>query len=309
MSKSKKKLGALGPQPHWLRMSQLQRERTKQYIKEGLQGYTRPDGVKIPSARDLFRHMNASDGFDLRHIERWSAQKLASARQRVQAINTLTSRPFDVLHPRTHKQIKSAKTYTGQDMPQQKGFVVQVQNMKMDTATFRQNKVVVEREFKNGSKQVEQRFLFRDYNNGKQPITFPGMRRSTERMMKEMPEKYRGSKVYYTLITAQYGPIGRSIFKERLLEELSNYHSQYGNSSMHRHFAEQVIGYQMVGTYAQAAKYQIEREHLPAHRKKMKKLRFAKPLRCQHVDKKTHKQCVLPIRHKSHHRYAVRKKK
>ena len=307
MAKRKKKLGALGPQPHWLRMSVAQRERTKQYIKEGLQGYLRPDGVKIPGARNLFTGMDASNGYDLRHIERWSAQKLSSARQRVQAINTLTSRPFAVLIPRSKKQTHAAKNYTGQNIPKQKEFIVQVQSSKRDKATFRNNQVVVEREFKSGAKQVEQRFLFRDHNNGKQPITFPGMRRATERMMKEMPERYRGAKVYYTLITAQYGPIGRSIFKERLLEELSNYHSQYGNSAMHRHFAEQVIGYQMVGTYAQAAKYQIEREHLPAHRKKMKKLRFAKPLRCQHVNQKTHRQCVLPIRHTGHHRYTARK--
>ena len=78
-----KKLGSLGPQPHWLRMSVDQRQKTKNYIKNGLLGWVRDDGVKIPGARRIYEGLEAEKGFDLRHIERWSAQRLSIARNRI----------------------------------------------------------------------------------------------------------------------------------------------------------------------------------------------------------------------------------
>src|ERR1700677_5215766 len=114
MAKKKKpKIGAMGPQPHWLQMSIAEREKTKRYIKEGLAGYVRSDGISIPAARRIYSGLNAADGYDLRHVERWSAAKLDHARKRIQALNTLTSRPFSVIIPRNQAQRKAAQSYTG----------------------------------------------------------------------------------------------------------------------------------------------------------------------------------------------------
>ncbi len=125
MAKKKKPaIGSLGPQPHWLRMSIADRQKTKNYIKNGLLGWTR-DGVKIPAARKIYSGLSAEHGYDLRHIERWSAAKLSTARNRIQSLNTLTSRPFAVLIPRSKKQRIAAQKFTGQTFPYQKEMIVQ----------------------------------------------------------------------------------------------------------------------------------------------------------------------------------------
>jgi hypothetical protein len=307
MAKKKKpkvKLGALGPQPHWLRMSIEQRERTRNYIKNGLLGWER-DGVKIPSARRIYRDLKPSDGFNLQHIERWSAAKLARARERIQSLNTLTSRPFTVLIPRSKKQRVAAQKFTGQDLPSQKEMIVQVQDAKHDKAVFRDGQVAVERTMPKGSKVIKQRYLFRDYVAANEvPVSFLEMRNVTKQMLPDMPEKYYGRDVYYTLITVQYGPIGESFLHEDILQGLGEYHLRYGTGDQHKQFAEQIIGFQMVGTFVSAAAYQVERDRNKALRKARKKLIFSRAVgdsRCPHVSKG--KRCMLTRGHAGKHKY------
>jgi hypothetical protein len=279
MAKKKKpKLGALGPQPYWLKMSVAERARTKQYIKEGLHGYTTAAGVDIPGARRIYRGLDAANGYDLRHIERWPAAKLKVARERIQALNTLTGRPFAIVTPRTRKQRKAAQKYTGQNLPYQKKMIVAVQDPKLDKIVFRKNQVTVERTHKHGSKSIRQRYLFSDYEDV-EPQSFLEMVRITKMMLPDMPDKYYGRDVYYTILTRQYGPIGESFLKKRLIEQLYYYHETYGSAKGHTEFAEHVIGFQMVGTYTSAAAYQNLRDAARAERKRLKKLRFSKRAR------------------------------
>jgi hypothetical protein len=271
------KKGSLGPQPYWLQMSVAERARTKQYIKESLQGYRRADGIDVPGLRKIYSGFTADNGFDLRHIERWPSSKMKSARKYIAQLNTLTGRSFQVLTPRTAKQKKAAKIFTGQDLQRQKKMIVAVQDAKHDTPKFKNNQVVIERKFPSGTKQIEQRYLFRDYNNGIQPITFIEMRRVTKTMLPDMPERYRGGWVYYTLLTVQYGSIGQSVPKKNIMDLLAEYHARYEKATQHQGFAETVIGYNMVGSDGQAMKYQIEREHQIRKRKQLKRLRFSRP--------------------------------
>jgi hypothetical protein len=296
MAKKKKKLGSSGPQPHWLRMSIAERAKTKAYIKAGLQGYERVDGVIIPGARKIYRGLSASDGYRLDHIERWPASKLKTARERIQALNTLTSRPFAVVVPRTPKQRKAAQKYTGQDLPYQKEMIVTVQDPKLDKIVFRNNQVAVERTLKGGSKTIKQRYLFADYLEPDEevggeeesdeetgeiydvPMTFLDMVKIAKRMLPDMPAKYYGRDVYYTILTTQYGPIGESFLHKRIIEKLFEYHNTYGTSKGHTAFAEAVIGFQMVGTYVSAVAYENLRNQAKANRKRLKKLSFSKAM-------------------------------
>jgi len=302
-------------------MSVSQRERTKQYIKEGLRGYERTDGISIPGARRIYRGFDASYGYDLRHIERWPAARLKAAREHIQSINTLTGRPFAVIVPRSKKQRIAAQKYSGQDLPRQKEMIVAVQDPKIDKIVFRNNKVAVERTMRTGSKAIQQRYLFEDYlvpgeaarllkeelqnELGKDlpddrleeieeelsdleeaidseptldmPVTFMQMREVTKRMLKDMPKKQYGRDVYYTILTTQYGPVGESILHEDVLSHLAYYHSTYGMDKQHVRFAEQVIGFQMVGTFVSATAYERERQRNKEKRKRLNKLRFSKP--------------------------------
>lgn len=278
MVTKKKKLGALGPAAHWLDLSPSERAKTKEYIKDAFKGYERTDGTIVPSVRRIYKGLSPAEGYDLRHIERWSAARLATARNRIQSLNTLTSRPFAVIIPHSAKQRKQAQSFTGQNLPYQKEFIVQVQDTKTDKVKFKKGKVTVEREFKGGEvKQVKQRYLFKDYlKSGERiPITFAQMRKITERMLPAMPKKYYGRDVYYTLTTAQYGPIGNPTLHERVLENLAGYHERYDNNAMHQQFAEQVIGYTMIGTGVQADTYMIQSDY---RKRVRRKLRFTKKI-------------------------------
>jgi hypothetical protein len=285
VAKKKKVLGAQGPQPHWLRMSVSERAKTKQYIKEGLQGYERTDGITIPGARRIYEGLHANSGFDLRHIERWSAAKLKTAKNRIQSLNTLTSRPFDVIIPRTTKQKREAQKFTGQNLPYQKEFIAPIQIQGRDKAVFRGGKIGIERKFPSGSKTIKQKFLFEDYLDLddmpilKEATTFREMKEITERMMRDMPKNVYGQPAFYTLLTRQYGPIGNSAVHGKIPSLLATYFNRYDPGGTqyqgHEQFVEQVIGFQMVGNRVQLSAYETERERLRVMRKKRNKLRFS----------------------------------
>ncbi len=281
-SKYAVKVGALGPASYWLDLSELQRVKTRQYIKEGLQGYVRTDGINVPGARRIYKGLEASSGYDLRHIERWSLARLRHATVRIQALNTLTGRPFAILIPRTKKQRLAAQKFTGQNLPYQKEMIVPVQFTNRDVAIFRDNKVAIERKFPGGSKTLKQRFLFADYLQAGEsaPVTFRGMVDITNRMMPYMPAKVYGQPAFYVLLTVQYGPIGNSAEYGGIPDLLFRYFSHYDPGMNqypgHETFAEHVIGFQMVGTFAQMSAYEIQRDRLKTDRKKRNKLRFSK---------------------------------
>jgi len=333
MAKKKKtKLGALGPAPHWLDMSLAERAKTKIYIKEGLQGYERDDGTKIPSARRIYSGLKASDGFDLRHVERWSAAKLRTARNRIQSLNTLTSRPFAVIIPRTKKQKREAQNFTGQNLKHQKGFIVHVQIQNRDKAVFRDGKVGIERKFPSGSKTIRQQYLFKDYLRpdeslraqlkGKKnykddildsPTTFREMKEVTKRMLLHMPKNLYGQPAYYTILNIKYGPIGRTVTHGKVQELLIEYFNRYDPGGLqheggaaHEGFAESIIGFQMIGNKVQKDQFQREVERLRQMRKQRKRLRFSlkkKPTMCLYINKKTGRRCERKIGHKGKHRF------
>lgn len=285
MAKKKKskstKIGALGPTSYWLDLSLSRRAELKDYINGAFKGHTRPDGVSVPSVRRIYTGLNAKDGYDLRHIERWSKSRIDNARKYIQSLNTLTSRPFDVLIPRSKKQRKVAQLFTGQSLKKQKSFIVQIQIQNRDKAVFRNGKVAIERKFPSGSKQIEQRFLFVDYAKNideKEPSTFRQMKGITKRMLKDMPKNVYGQPAHYTLLSRQYGPIGSSATHGRVMELLANYFNNYDPGGIlyegHKDFAEQVIGWQMIGTFAQLSQYEKEQRIRFEERKRSKKLVF-----------------------------------
>lgn len=306
MAKKKKpKVGALGPQPYWLRMSLTERERTKQYIKESFNGYVRADGVAVPSLRRVYSGFDATHGYDLRHIERWPAAKLKSARNRIESLNTFTGRPFAVVTPHTKGQRRAVQNFTGQTLASQKAFIVPVQDPKRDEIHFKKGKIAVERKFPGGTKTLKQRFLFVDYMR-EQPQTFRQMRAVTKQMMKDMPKNVYGQPAFYTMLTRQYGPIGNSSSHARIPDLLEMYFNKYdkggGFYKGHEAFAEQVIGYQMIGTKAQYTAFELETNRLRELRKQRRKLRFYKPLRCNVMNKKD-KRCKRVARHPGKHKF------
>jgi hypothetical protein len=313
-------------------MSVGERAKTKEYIKAGLQGYERSDGVEIPGARRLYEGLSAADGFDLRHIERWTAAKLKSARHRIQSLNTLTSRPFAIIIPRTKKQRKAAQKFTGQNILHQKEFIAQIQIQGRDKAVFRQGKVGIERVFPSGAKTIKQRYLFSDYLRPDEtirddlseeeaeeygddvldaPSTFREMREVTQRMLLDMPKNVYGQPAYYALITPQYGAFGRSATHGKVMDLIVEYMTRYdpGGTVVHgRHadFAEHIIGFQMIGTKTQMNELAQERIRLKAMRKERNKLRFSvkrKPTMCPQISSKTSRRCERKIGHRGKHRY------
>ena len=91
----------------------------------------------------------------------------------------------------------------------------------------------------------------------------------------DVPARKTNGKIYYTLIAVQYGPIGESVMHEDVLRLLSQYYTRYEkDTDQHLDFAQQIIGFQMVGTYASAAQYQVARDAMGRQRRQMKKLRF-----------------------------------
>jgi hypothetical protein len=210
-----------------------------------------------------------------------------------------------VVIPRSQKQKREAQKATGQNRKDQKEFIAHVQKQGLDRATFRGGKVAIERKLPQGSKVVSQTFLWRDYTRDI-PYTFREMKEVTELMLDDMPAKVYGRDAFYTLLSQQYGPIGQQATKGKVLQLLSEYHGRYDPGSAghrgHEKFAEQLIGFQMMGTFAQVSQYEIEQRKRREAAKQRSKLRFSKTPRCPARNTKG-QQCTRVIRHKGVHHF------
>ncbi len=276
MAKRKTKIGALGPTPAWLKLSVPVRARVKTDIKLGLR-----------LARKLYKGLTPDEGFDLRHVERWSAAKLKKARERIAQARTLTSRPYQLKTPTTRAQRKKLQTFTGQDLPYQTRFVVHVQDTKLDKVRIQRGQVTIVREYPSGAKGYQRVYRFRDYNNNQQPATFNGMKRITRKMLADMPATIRKKPVYYILQTVPHGNIGSAVTKSRVMDLLERYHNQYDADKRHTGFAEVVIGFYMTGSDAQTTREEKQRAQYRRFYAKNKKLVFTKPMKAtKHASKK-----------------------
>lgn len=266
------KIGAKGPTPAWLRLSIAQREKLKADIKLGFQGEER-NGIKIPGVRRVFTGYAADEGFDLRHIERWSAAKLSRARHDIAVIRTLSSRSFDVKTPVTRKQRKRLQTYTGQNRKTQKAYIVHVsENQKIRFIKGQLTEVKVHAGKKERS--FRRLYLFEDYSDFK-PTTFEEMADVTMRMLPDMPDKIKGRGVFYALNSISLGAIGNYVRKSRILDLLAEFHQRYDNSNMHKGFGEAINGFVMSGTEVQIKKQEAQKRQYKSFYDPTKKLKFS----------------------------------
>lgn len=271
--KRKPKLGAKGPTPAWLRLSVAQRAALKEDIKRGFQGEER-NGIKIPSARRIFEGYQSKDGYDLRHIERWTPAQLRRVRHDLAAIRTLASRSFDVKTPSTKSQRKRLVSYTGQNRKRIRSFIVHVpqgQRILFVKGQLTEVKAHAGRK----ERSFRRLYLFEDYSDGFKPSTFAEMADITMRMLPDMPDKIKGRAVFYALNSISLGAIGNYVRKSRVLDLLSEFHTRYDNSNQHKGFGEAINGFVMSGTEVQIKKREAEKRKYKSFYDPTKKLKFS----------------------------------
>lgn len=297
MAKRKKKLGALGPTSAWLRVPVGERAKLKVDII---------DGVK--KSRRLFKGLTAADGFDLRHPERWSTQKLNKARTLNAITRTLENKPFVLKTPTTKKQRRSLQNMTGLTRKDQKSYPI-FDVAPKEKIRFQDGAVIRVHEFEDKKKIVRRNFLFVDYleEDEEPPATFKEMRELTQRMLPDMPGSMGGQPVSYGLYTAPHGVLGQLGSKSRLLSLLDQFFVQYDapdKEPQHKGFAQAVIGWYMTGTNIQGKRLKKEREKYSKFwtNKELKFQATKQDKRCR-VKNKQWERCLLKANHSGRHQF------
>lgn len=194
-------------------------------------------------ARKYLTGFDASDGYDLRHPERWPAKRVETLKRYGGYINELTGQKhIRVRAPKSKAKRAALESFTGQRLRGSKQFrAFAIADQHADKALVRiteNNQVEIEHTFK-GVRSVERIFLFDDY--GYDPGEFSSIddvKRATRLMLKRrvdgaplMPD---GN---YQFFTEKHGPIWEAIPRDSILLNLTAWGNTYG----HVRGAESVI--------------------------------------------------------------------
>jgi hypothetical protein len=262
--------------------------------------------------RDYFTGFDASDGYDMRHIESLSAARARSIRNYAAYLHNLQAAPYIKVSPKSSAMRRALQDRTGQNLPRQKRYVYHTDKPGTTRVAYKAGELRETQRLPSGVELIQKYYFFRDYNGGRQPKTFRAMVTITrDRMMKKMPN------VYYTFWTDLHGSIGAPFPKSSLLRELERYEAQYGT---HKGFAEGLLGFVFQGTQDQADSEYIRRLNRRTARERQKsqeskirqqRLRFLASARAQKVRRcdviGRGGRCHLRLGHKGPHRFGKKR--
>lgn len=254
-----------GPAAWFLDLTPDQRREQLAYLK-----------LTTKQLRKTFTGFDSEKGYDLRHPERWPAQRRAQVQAYGAYLHQLTSgdRPYLIVPARSKGQKRALQRRTGQGLRRQKAFILHTEAPSNTRVIFKRDRktrrVEIEvRRAVRGGEIVVRDFLFRELV-GYQPFTFEEMQDALDEMLAlehsdgalvmppEFPED-SGNEAYYSMLSELHGPISAPIPYSMLRAHLVQWQEEYGNT-LHEGFAETLIGYRLQGTEGMADAEYNERD-------------------------------------------------
>lgn len=199
------------------------RKQVLRYLREAIRGVPRgegPGGVRLPGLRDIYQGFSREDGYDLRHIQRWSLARVQRVQELAKELNHLTSVPFRVMTPRTRQQKQTLRSFTRQFEPTQRRYIVHVETRNYAVRFARRGKQLeIFRPERFGGYGRMRFWMFADYL-GYQAETQDEFIEATTRMLPDMPDWG------FFSLWGTYGVMGTPQPKKSLLAVLAQYFSE-----------------------------------------------------------------------------------
>lgn len=210
----------------------------------------------------MFRGFTAAEGYDLRHIERWTQAQHDRVQSEIKELRQLLSSPYRLVTPRDRGQRSTLKNFTLQVDPRQKRFVVHVQSPQQRVSVRRQRGhkhpgITIESAQRFGGFGQMQFWFFNDYNEGYSPETREEFIEATRAMLPDMPDWG-----YFALWSRTNGVITIPQPKNSLLRVISRFFDEgesFGGDKIE--VATDILqGWVLQGNEADAEKVYIARQ-------------------------------------------------
>lgn len=205
----------------------------------------------VKDLRRFFTGFDAKDGYNLSNIHTWPRSRADAVERYGGYLHKLQSTPYVVADPKRYrKKAKQAlfrkvlRRRTQQGLPRQKKYLYHVEQTARPTEVrlSRTGQLEVREPFKD-TYFLRQEWYFRDYLNGRQPVTFNDIIKATTRMLEDLPDRW------FTIFDTSYGPIDVPVQKQFLLATLRRYWEEYGT---HDGFASALLGVMFLGSREEA---------------------------------------------------------
>lgn len=213
----------------------------------------------VKDLRKFFAGFDARDGYDLRHPERLSAQRVKAITQYGGHLHSMMATPHvRVSKPRSKKKQAALESFTGQrysGTKKPRAYVISVDNeaAQLDTkvSVTKSGQVRIERQV-GKAHLVDQYYLFAD--NGFPPSSFRSfddvLKASRHLVKKVLPPGF------YTLWSAKHGSIWIPMDRDDILRNLNK---NTGESNEREGFPNDLLGFKFQGDESTAETEYIER--------------------------------------------------
>lgn len=228
----------------------------------------------VRDLRKFFTGFDARDGYDLRHPERLSAQRVKAITQYGGHLHSMTATPHvRVAKPRSKKKQAALESFTGQrysGMKKSRAYVVPVDNeaaqLNTKVSVTDAGQVRVERHV-GKAHLIDEFYLFSDYGfDSAEFISLDDVIKASRYMVKKVLPS--GT---YVLWSKVHGAIWLPLDRDEILLNLNGLVNKYLKANEHHAgFANTLLGWKYQGDYSTAEVTYTEREQRrrAAHRRK-----------------------------------------
>lgn len=234
----------------------------------------------VQALREVFTGFDATDGYDVRHPESWSAARVKRVQRYGIRLRALKASPHIIVRPRSEAQRIALLRHVAQPWPNMKAFVVHTPHPKGTSVRYvleparllpfhatkpAQLRVQLVRPI-HGGRQYTRDFLFREILGYQPGLSGPGGRfrrgrnpwddmvYATRMLLPYLPDTAMSARTrlpeeaWYTLISMPHDSIGGAIRKSELVNTLLQDYAHYSES-----FAGLILGFRYQGSRWKAA--------------------------------------------------------
>lgn len=205
--------------------------------------------------RRFFRGFDSDKGYALNDIRRWNLKQVRQVEKYGEYLHHLKSQPHVRAVPRTKKQRIGLQTFTGQNEPSQRAYVVHKTHPEEQVLIDEQGMVTVERKVSDKVGWIRSEFYYFRTLLGYQPEDWDEVYAATERMLSLMPDGE------YFIYSSLHGEIDVPHPKRSLLRVIARYMQEYAQ----RNFGMTIIGFRRI---ADQINSDVEYERIYTRRQK-----------------------------------------
>jgi len=186
--------------------------------------------------REFFNGFAAERGYRLTDIRSWPLHQVRQVEKYGEYLHHLKSQPHESVRARSQKQRVSLQTFTGQNLPRQKKYVVHKSHPDEMVQMSPTGQIIITRELPEGKGVLYSEYYYFQSLLGYQPQDWDELYSATADMLPFMPEGE------YFIVSSLHGEIDVPHQKRSLLRVILRYMQEYEK----KEFASTIRGFKRI---------------------------------------------------------------